>query len=189
MFTSFSASTCNANMRVNTFGVYTWTVHCIFMLQMQGVCAEPAETAHVLLVLYVKMLEIENIKWFRARLRETEVSRLFINRTKHVAGSLKVLVTFDSYSTIRFYVSSGLVLSVLTYTMHFLSPYYTLQAHALLPTHLAAYTYTVKWCTNRTVCSACCCAHCAFGSWNSLCIHTSSSHVHCICYVHECDMA
>ena len=95
-----------------------WGIHLDRALHFHAsnarcVCAEPAETAHVLLVLYVKMLEIENIKWFRARLRETEVSRLFINRTKHVAGSLKVLVTFDSYSTIRFYVSSGLVLSVL----------------------------------------------------------------------------
>ena len=71
---------------------------------MQGVHAEPAETAHFLLVLYVKPLELEfdfgffrhkRIKGLRARLRETEVSRLFINRTTSVPGSLLVLVLSD----------------------------------------------------------------------------------------------
>ena len=63
---------------------------------------EPAETAHFSIVLCVKMLELEfvfgffspheNINGLRTRLRETEVSRLYINRTKSVPRSLMVLV-------------------------------------------------------------------------------------------------
>ena len=73
---------------------------------MQGGRAEPAETAHFSLVLYVKPLELEFAFGFfrhkriskeglRARLRETEVSRLYINRTKSVPGSLLALVISD----------------------------------------------------------------------------------------------
>ena len=48
----------------------------------------------------------ENIEGLRARLREIEVSRLFINRTKSVPGSLKVLVITDLiYYPFRYYPS------------------------------------------------------------------------------------
>ena len=40
------------------------STNCIFELQIQGVRAEPAETAHFLLALYVKLLELEFVFGF-----------------------------------------------------------------------------------------------------------------------------
>ena len=86
---------------------------------MQGVRAEPAETAHFSLVLYVKPLGLEFVfgffrhkrisKGLRARLRETEVSRLFISRTISVPVSLLVLAISDLFHTPFMYYPSKFV--------------------------------------------------------------------------------
>ena len=59
-----SASTCNANLHVNTsVGIHLAHAHCIFKLQMQGVRAVPAKTAYFSLALYVKPLEPSSVSF------------------------------------------------------------------------------------------------------------------------------